>query len=56
LSDLAFVQDGIEGFRRIAGIEVTPSVLSIAMEQQWFAAPKEVDELRYDLCTSSVCS
>jgi hypothetical protein len=50
LTDLAFVQDGVEGLCCIAGVEVAASVLTVAMQQQWFAAAKQVDEFWYDLC------
>ena len=33
LSDLAFVQNGVEGFRCVAGVEVAAGVLPIAVEQ-----------------------
>jgi hypothetical protein len=33
LSDLAFVQDGVEGFRCVAGVEVAARVLSVAVEK-----------------------
>ena len=50
LSDLAFVQDRVEGLGRVAGVEVAACVLAVAVEQQWFPAAEEVDELWYDLC------
>jgi len=33
LSDFALVQDGVEGFRRVAGVEVAAGVLAITVEQ-----------------------
>jgi hypothetical protein len=32
LSDLAFVQDGVESFCCVAGVEVAAGVLSVAVE------------------------
>jgi hypothetical protein len=50
LTDFAFVQDGVEGLCCIAGVEVAACVLSVAMQQQWLATAKQVDEFWYDLC------
>jgi hypothetical protein len=55
LSDLALVQDGIEGFRCVAGVKVASGVLSVAVEQQWLPTTEEVDELWYDLCAVLAC-
>jgi hypothetical protein len=55
LPDFTLVQDGVEGFCCVAGVEVAAGVLPVAMEQQWFAATEEVDELWYNLCIVLVC-
>ena len=55
LSDLALVQNGVEGFRCVAGVEVAASVLAVAVEQQWFAAAEQVDEFWNDLCVVLAC-
>jgi hypothetical protein len=55
LADLAFVQDGVEGLCCVAGVEVAAGVLAVAMEQQWLAAAKEIDEFWDDLCVVLVC-
>ena len=49
------MQDGVEGFRCVAGVEIAAGVLPIAVEKQWLAAAEQVDELWYDLCIVLVC-
>jgi hypothetical protein len=44
------VQDGVEGFGCVAGVEVAARVLAVAVQEKWPASAEEADELRYHLC------